>query len=189
MMWDAAASKIRANGGSVALGRSRRALAWDESERLWTVTPRRADGKTETWTAENVVSSAPLARSGARARSPSPISRLHARALRYRDFLIVALIARNGERLPDNWIYIHDPSVKVGRVQNFASWSPEMVPDPRFVCLGMEYFCFDGDGLWTMADADLIEMAKREIGKIGLIRPEDVIDACVIRQPQGLSGL
>ena len=92
---------------------------------------------------------------------PSPISLLHARALRYRDFLIVALIAKNGERMPDNWIYIHDPSVKVGRVQNFASWSPEMVPDPQMVSLGMEYFCFENDGLWSMADADLIEMAKR----------------------------
>ncbi len=183
MMWDAASAKIRKNGGTVALGRSVETLTWDENKRLWTVNARRADGETETWTAENVVSSAAL-NDLARALKPAPISLLHARALRYRDFLIVALIAKNGERMPDNWIYIHDPSVKVGRVQNFASWSPEMVPDPRFVSLGMEYFCFEGDGLWTMADADLVEMAKSEIAKIGLIRPEDVVDACVIRQPK-----
>ena len=126
----------------------------------------RADGSKEIWTAKNVVSSAALA-DLSRALKPSPISLLHARALRYRDFLIVALIAKNGERMPDNWIYIHDPSVKVGRVQNFASWSPEMVPDPRIVSLGMEYFCFEGDGLWAMPDADLIEMAKGEIGRSG----------------------
>ena len=151
---------------------------------LWTVTRTLSPtARRETWTAENVVSSAALS-DLARALKPSPISLLHARALRYRDFLIVALIAENGERMPDNWIYIHDPSVKVGRVQNFASWSPEMVPDPRYVSLGMEYFCFEGDGLWSMADADLIELAKGEIAKIGLIRAEDVVDACVVRQPK-----
>jgi protoporphyrinogen oxidase len=181
MMWDAAAKKIRANGGTVALGHSVEELAWDEAKRLWTVTARAEDGSTETWTAENVISSAAI-NDLARALRPSPISLLHARALRYRDFLIVALIAKNGERMPDNWIYIHDPSVKVGRVQNFASWSPEMVPDPKHVSLGMEYFCFEGDGLWSMQDSDLIEMAKGEIEKIGLIRAEDVVDACVIRQ-------
>ncbi len=181
MMWDAAAAKIRANGGTVALGRSVEELSWDAEKKLWTVTARSEDGSSETWTAENVVSSAAL-NDLARALKPSPISLLHARALRYRDFLIVALIAKNGERMPDNWIYIHDPSVKVGRVQNFASWSPEMVPDPRYVSLGMEYFCFEDDGLWSQADADLIDMAKGEIAKIGLIRAEDVVDACVIRQ-------
>ncbi len=181
MMWDAAAAKIRGNGGTVALGRAVEGLSWDAAKQLWTVRARCADGSSETWTAENVVSSAAL-NDLARALKPSPISLLHARALRYRDFLIVALIAENGERMPDNWIYIHDPSVKVGRVQNFASWSPEMVPDPRYVSLGMEYFCFEDDGLWSMEDADLIEMAKGEIAKIGLIRAEDVVDACVVRQ-------
>jgi protoporphyrinogen oxidase len=183
MMWDAAAEKIHGNGGTVALGRSVEELAWDATKRLWTVRARLASGAVEIWTAENVVSSAAIA-DLARALKPSPISLLHARALRYRDFLIVALIAKNGERMPDNWIYIHDPSVKVGRVQNFASWSPEMVPDPRHVSLGMEYFCFEGDGLWSMADADLVEMAKSEIARIGLIRADDVVDACVIRQPK-----
>ncbi len=183
MMWDAAAEKIRGNGGTVALGRSVEELAWDATKRLWTVRARLASGAVEIWTAENIVSSAAIA-DLARALKPSPISLLHARALRYRDFLIVALIAKNGERMPDNWIYIHDPSVKVGRVQNFASWSPEMVPDPRHVSLGMEYFCFEGDGLWSMADADLVEMAKSEIARIGLIRADDVVDACVIRQPK-----
>jgi protoporphyrinogen oxidase len=181
MMWDAAARKIRGNGGTVALGRSVERLAWDAAKRIWTVDARLADGSLETWTAQNILSSAAIG-DLARALKPAPISLLHARALRYRDFLIVALIARNGERMPDNWIYIHDPSVKVGRVQNFASWSPEMVPNPDFVSLGMEYFCFEGDGLWAMADADLIAMAKGEIEKIGLIRADDVVDACVVRQ-------
>ena len=80
--------------------------------------------------------------------TPPPISRLHARELKYRDFLTVALMVQEARLFPDNWIYIHDPSVKVGRVQNFRSWSPEMV-QPGMSCLGLEYFCFEGDGLWA----------------------------------------
>ncbi|MGZ8300396.1 MAG: FAD-dependent oxidoreductase, partial [Rhodoplanes sp.] len=84
---------------------------------------------------------------------------------------------------PDNWIYVHDPSVKVGRVQNFRSWSPEMV-QPGMSCLGLEYFCFEGDGLWSAPDTELIALAKKEIAKIGLIAESDVTDACVVRQPK-----
>ncbi len=84
----------------------------------------------------------------------------------------------------DNWIYIHDPSVKVGRMQNFKSWSPEMVPDPTMTCYGLEYFCFEGDGLWTSSDAELIELAKQRAAQIGLAKPEDVVDGCVVRQPK-----
>ena len=113
---------------------------------------------------------------------PAPISLFHARSLKYRDFLTVALIAKSDRSFPDNWVYIHDPSVRVGRVQNFRSWSPELVPQDGMTCLGLEYFCFEGDGLWSSSDADLIELAKREIGHIGLISPEDVVDACVVRQ-------
>ena len=78
--------------------------------------------------------------------SPKPISLLHARALRYRDFLTVALMMNRTDVFADNWIYIHDPSVKVGRVQNFGSWSPEMAP-AGMSGLGLEYFCFEDDGL------------------------------------------
>jgi protoporphyrinogen oxidase len=117
-----------------------------------------------------------------KALSPAPLSHNRALALRYRDFLTVALIARKAESFPDNWIYIHDPAVKVGRIQNFRSWSPEMIPNPDHTCLGLEYFCFEGDGVWTAPDAELIELAKREIAHVGLVKPEDVVDACVVRQ-------
>jgi protoporphyrinogen oxidase len=88
---------------------------------------------------------------------------------------------------PDNWIYVHDPAVKVGRVQNFRSWSPEMVPI-GMSCLGLEYFCFEGDELWNARDAQLIALAKSEIAKIGLIDAEDVVDACDAAG-EGLPGL
>ena len=115
---------------------------------------------------------------------PAPNCIPNANKLHYRDFITVALIAKNSSDFPDNWIYIHDPSVKVGRIQNFRSWSPEMVPNENLTCLGLEYFCFEGDGLWNMSDADLIKMAKGEIGQIGLMSPNNVIDGIVVRQPK-----
>jgi len=182
-MWDAAARKIAAMGGRVLLDRKVEALRWDEAASLWTVSVKRGDQACETYAARHVVSSAPI-RELMAAITPSPISRLHARELKYRDFLTVVLIGRSSERFPDNWVYIHDPSVQVGRVQNFRSWSPELIPDSDSTCLGLEYFCFEGDGLWDAADSDLIALAKSEIASIGLMRPEDVTDACVVRQPK-----
>lgn len=184
MMWDAAAAKTRARGGKILMGRTLASLSWNEVTRVWTVTVTTSSGDTESFTAKNVISSAPITEL-AGALSPRPSSLPHARALRYRDFLTVALIIRTDKELfPDNWIYIHDPSVKVGRVQNFLSWSPAMVPEPGYACLGLEYFCFEGDGLWMADDADLVALAKQEIGKIGLIDPALVTDACVVRQPK-----
>ena len=112
----------------------------------------------------------------------SEAARNAADSLKYRDFLTVMLILKERHMFDDNWIYIHDPSVQVGRVQNFRSWSPEMVPDPDKACYGLEYFCFEHDGLWDSSDADLIELAKRELMQIGLAQEGDVIDGCVVRQ-------
>jgi protoporphyrinogen oxidase len=164
------------------MGRELRRLAFDASRKLWSVEVTAADGRRETYTARHVISSAPV-RELMETLAPRPISYFHARQLRYRDFLTVALMVKKPELFPDNWIYIHDPAVKVGRVQNFRSWSPEMVP-AGMSCLGLEYFCFDGDELWSADDADLIALAKREIAQIGLIDAADVVDACVVRQPK-----
>jgi protoporphyrinogen oxidase len=162
------------------MGRELGRLAFDPNRRMWRIEVVTADGGREAYTARHVVSSAPM-RELIEKIVPRPISYFHARALRYRDFLTVALMVRQANLFPDNWIYIHDPAVKVGRVQNFRSWSPEMVP-AGMSCLGLEYFCFDGDELWSAADADLIALAKREIAQIGLIDAADVVDACVVRQ-------
>ena len=112
---------------------------------------------------------------------PRPAVLSAAARLSYRDFLTVVLIVDKPHIFEDNWIYIHDPSVHVGRIQNFKNWSPDMVPDPTKTSLGLEYFCTEGDAVWTMADADLIEMGRREIDRIGLARSEDVVDGCVVR--------
>jgi protoporphyrinogen oxidase len=107
-----------------------------------------------------------------------------AASLRYRDFLTVALVIDAKEMFPDNWVYIHDPGVKVGRLQNFKNWSPDMVPDASKTCIGLEYFCFEGDGLWSSSDEELVELAKSELAQLGLCRPEQVLDGAVVRVPK-----
>ena len=182
MMWDAAARKVRERGGKVLMSRQLMKLAYESQNEVWNIEVKTGNGERETYTARHVVSSAPV-RELVEKITPPPISLQHARQLRYRDFVTVALMVKKPDLFPDNWIYIHDPSVKVGRVQNFRSWSPEMV-QPGMSCLGLEYFCFEGDGLWNASNEELIELAKREIAQIGLIRAEDVVDACVVRQPK-----
>jgi protoporphyrinogen oxidase len=116
--------------------------------------------------------------------SPAPSVVAAARQLRYRDFITVALIVNKPDLFPDNWIYIHEPGLKVGRIQNFKNWSPDMVPDSSKTCVGLEYFCHVGDGLWTLPDADLITLAKEELAALGLARVEDISDGTVVRMPK-----
>jgi protoporphyrinogen oxidase len=182
MLWEACTDKIRALGGKVELGARVVGAVHDQARNVWTVRHEAPDGTVRETLADHVVSSAPLrelAPSLAPALSEAALSA--ARALRYRDFLTVVLILKDRNVFNDNWIYIHDESVKVGRVQHFKSWSPEMVPDPSMVCYGLEYFCFEGDGLWTSTDDELIALGKRELAAIGLAAENDVVDGCVVR--------
>jgi protoporphyrinogen oxidase len=183
MMWEACAEKIRGMGGRVLLGRRVEACRFDSAGKFWTVQVAAADGEIESYEGEHLISSMPLRELAAQIEPGLPESAISAaQSLKYRDFLTVGLILREQDRITDNWIYIHDPSVKVGRIQNYKSWSPEMVPDPAYCSYGLEYFCFEGDGLWAMSDADLIALAQREIEQVGLGRAADVTDGCVIRQ-------
>jgi len=184
MMWEACADKVRARGGRVLMGATVAELSHDRSAGRWTVVTSR-EGAREELVAEHVVSSVPL-RSLVRMLRPRLSQRAldAAGALRYRDFLTVMLVLEEAKRFDDNWIYIHDPGVKVGRIQNFKSWSPEMVPDPSLCCYGLEYFCFEGDGLWSSSDADLLALAAGELEKIGLASRGEVLDGCVVRQPK-----
>ncbi len=116
--------------------------------------------------------------------APAPEIVEAARKLSYRDFLTVALIVRRDDLFPDNWIYVHSPEVQVGRIQNFKNWSPDMVPEAGTTCIGLEYFCNEGDALWQMAEADLVTLGRRELTQLGLVKEEDVIDGVVFRQPK-----
>jgi protoporphyrinogen oxidase len=183
MMWDAAAAKTRAQGGAIRLGEKLKSAEWNAQSSTWKVETVDRAGAVQSYVSKHLISSAPITEL-INALETSPECRNAALSLKYRDFITVALIARKPASFPDNWIYIHDPSVKVGRIQNFLSWSPEMTPNPEHACFGLEYFCFEGDGLWTSQDNDLIELAKREIQKVGLVEAADVVDACVVRQPK-----
>jgi protoporphyrinogen oxidase len=185
MMWEACTEKVRKMGGEVMMERKVVGCRFDSANKLWSVTARGANDELEEYRAEHVISSMPIRELAAQIEPRLPEAALNAaRSLRYRDFLTVGLIVHERGRFTDNWIYIHDPSVQVGRVQNYKSWSPEMVPDPDYCSYGLEYFCFEGDGLWTTSDTELIELAKMEIQKVNLASSADVVDGCVIRQPK-----
>jgi protoporphyrinogen oxidase len=181
MMWEACTQKIRELGGEVRMGQRVTGCRYEEGD--WTVSVCGEDGATSEMTGEHLVSSAPI-RELAASLSPKlgePAAGAAA-SLKYRDFLTVVLILKERNAFSDNWIYVHDPDVSVGRIQNFKSWSPEMVPDPALACYGMEYFCFAGDSLWTTSDADLIELGKQELVRLGLGKADDFRDGCVVRQ-------
>ena len=180
MMWDAARDAVVAKGNKVLMGHSFKQLAQD-TDGNWRMTATVADGGEAVITAKHVISSAPMRELAARIH-PLPVSIPQASDLKYRDFLTVALMIKSDDLFPDNWIYIHDSKVQVGRVQNFRSWSPEMVPDPSIACVGLEYFCFENDGLWSSSDEDLIALATKEMAILGLCNADDVVGGSVVRQ-------
>jgi protoporphyrinogen oxidase len=183
MMWEKFHQVIEQRGGRVELNAGVRKIF--HQNRTVTAVEVERDGQIERVPANSALSTMPL-RQLIRALTPAPPADVVTAAARlnYRDFISVALIIDSPDLFPDNWIYVHDDTVKLGRVQNFKNWSPDMVPNPRMTCLGLEYFCFEGDGLWTMADSDLIDLGRREMASIGLIDPTKVVDGAVVRMPK-----
>ncbi len=182
-MWQKAAGLIEETGGAVRMGQTVEQIHRKDG-RIVAVTAQGPDGP-QTLRGDSFVSTMPLAALIAGMEPPAPEAVLaSARALRYRDFITVALIIDQAELFPDNWIYIHDPGVRVGRIQNFKNWSADMVPDPRFTVLGLEYFCNEKDSLWSSTDAELIALAKDEIAILGLADKSKVVDGAVVRMPK-----
>lgn len=183
MLWEAAAEKTKQMGGNIVMGAKVIGLRYlgDSAECPWEITYETISGVKKKQLAQNVISSAPL-RELMEGLEPKPRTLENARKLGYRDFLTVALVVRDKNLFSDNWIYIHEPEVKVGRIQNFKSWSPEMVGDPDLNCYGLEYFCFEGDGLWNSSDSELLDLAKSELVTLGLCEAADILDGCVVRQ-------
>lgn len=184
MMWERCQALVEQQGSEVLLN-----TAVTRIERQGTrITGVIAQGEEKTirFTGQQFITSMPVSTLVQRLDPAPPDHVLQAaRGLKYRDFLIVSLVINQPDLFPDNWIYIHSPEFKVGRIQNFKNWSPAMVPDLSKTCLGMEYFCSEGDGLWAMADQALIQLATQEVVALQLgVRPEDVEDGVVIRQPK-----
>src|SRR5262249_6495878 len=178
-MWEAMARRIEEDGGEILLDTPVERFDVERGS----VVGVEAAGRTHR--PGGVISSLPL-RDVVAMTPPAPPAGVVAAAHghRYRDILAVALVVSGEDLFPDNWIYIHDPSVRVGRIQNYRSWSPWMVPDPDKACVGLEYFCFAGDDLWSTSDDDLVAFATRELEQLGLARPGQVERGFAIRVPQ-----
>jgi protoporphyrinogen oxidase len=184
MMWERAADMIRREGGVVALG-ARVVGVHHDGGRVTAVRTRSETGEENTIRGTDFIASMPISDFIACLTPPPPSRILEAAAsLRYRDFLTVCLVIGRRDLFPDNWIYVHEPGVRVARIQNFKNWSPDMSPDPEKTSLGLEYFCREGDALWNLPDADLVTLARNEIESIGLARGSDVEGGCVFRVRQ-----
>ena len=183
MMWEIVGELVKKASNQVHLGASVDRICW-AGNRVDGIDVS-MQGRSESLTGTHYISSMPIRELIQKMNPPAPQEVIDAaERLKYRDFLTVALIVNKKELFPDNWIYIHDSQVKVGRIQNFKNWSPYMVPDQNKTCLGLEYFCFEGDGLWTMSDKDLIELGTRELELIGIAKAGDVEDGSIVRMPK-----
>jgi protoporphyrinogen oxidase len=183
MMWERCRDLVVAKGGDVRMREAVSAIHLANGE-VRSVTTTGPDGKTTETPAAAVISTMPMRELVAAIDPPVPDEvRAAGDALHYRDHLTVALVVPQHETFPDNWIYIHSPDVHVGRIQNFGSWSPFLLKDGRS-CLGLEYFVFEGDELWTMADDDLVKLASRELEVLELGNASDVERGYVVRMPK-----
>jgi protoporphyrinogen oxidase len=181
-LWEALAERVEASGIPVEL--KKRCTAIHHSNwRVERVTIG-TNGHRQEHAVKGVLSSIPISELVLAMDPPAPPEvEAAARRLRYRDLCLVALMTDEPQPFPDNWIYLHDPGTRAGRVQNFGAWSEDMVL-PGTTCLGVEYFCSQGDDIWEMSDEDAVELAKRELAQIGLVDPARVLDGVKVRVPK-----
>ncbi len=179
MMWSRVREIVESRGSRVLLNTGVERILWKSGA------VRAVEAGGALHRGEHFVSSLPI-RDLIERLDPAPPAYLKqaAQDFNYRDFLTIALIVRGENLFPDNWIYIHDPDLKVGRIQNFNNWSPGMTPHSGTTCLGLEYFCFENDGLWNLSDAELLALATREIVKLGLVTKAAILDGTVVRVPK-----
>ena len=198
LMWEVTAERLRGRGVRLELDSPVKQLE-HAAGRIRALLVARPDGSLRRYEADAFVSSMPLRELvlGLAPAAPAP-ARDIAAGLEYRDFVIVGLLYRKLlpspagrgplNLVPDNWIYVQEPGVKVGRLQVFNNWSPYLVRDPDTVWIGMEYFCSEGDALWQTADAALERLAIAEMQQLRLADPADRLDAVVLRMPKAYPG-
>ena len=179
MMWEKLTSNLIEGGCELFMDEKVHTITWDRQGVTGVI------AKKGRYSGDAYLSTMPL-RSLIRALDPTPPAAVleAAENLKYRAYLTVVLILDADELFPDNWIYIHDPGVRMGRIQNYKNWSPDMVPDSRYTSLGLEYFCHIGDTLWTSSDSDLVEFGMQELLKTGLAKSEQLRDGTVVRMPK-----
>jgi protoporphyrinogen oxidase len=180
MMWAKFKEEVENRNGKVLFNNPVVAIRWANQRVLGVEVER--DGSREFIPGTDFISSMAIADLIKRLDPPAPAEVLNAaHQLKYRDFLTVGLVIDKPFLFADNWIYVHDPSVHVGRIQNFKNWSREMVADESQTTVGMEYFCNEGDDLWCASDDELIELGRKELSKIGLANYDDIKDGVVYR--------
>ena len=181
-MWEAFAARAVEHGVPVNL--NQRCVAIKHAKGRAQSVVLRQNGDVSEHAVDSVVSSIALSDLVLSLDPPAPPEvQDAARNLRYRDLVLVALMTTEPEPFPDNWIYLHDPETRAGRVQNYGAWSAGMVK-PGSTCLGVEYFCFRGDEIWEMSDAQAVALATRELAAIGLIDPSKVVDGVKVLVPR-----
>ncbi len=183
-LWERVAAIIGQRGHPVMLGKEIVSIQHDGNQ-VTGIVIRDTDGDTNLVRGTHYISTLPMRELVHAFDPPLPAYvRQAADGLKYRDFLTVALIVNQAEMFPDNWIYLHDTDIVAGRIQNFKNWSPDMVPDASKTCLGLEYFCFEGDGLWTSSDEDLVKLGGKDLMKLELCKSEEILGGAVVRQPK-----
>jgi protoporphyrinogen oxidase len=182
-MWEAFQSRIEERGIPIRLNHRCTSIWHDGAGRVESIVVR-TNGSEVELPVDAVLSSIPLSELVLSLEPPAPPEVVSAaQRLRYRALCLVALVLDDETPFPDNWIYLHDPDTRAGRVQNFGAWSESMVR-PGTTCLGVEYFCFEGDDIWEMGDAEAVELAKGELARIGLVDPSHVVDGVKVRVPR-----
>ncbi len=181
-MWEQTAADFLKKGGALVMGQQVVEFRRNGQGLIAEVVVKDAEGVSSVYRSNEVIVSMPLRETVSALRPAlSEQARSAANSLKYRDFLTVAIVVEGENPFPDNWIYIHDPSVKMGRIQNYLNWSADLIGRPGTTCLGLEYFCFEGDGLWSMADEDLIALGKRELVALGLVDQGAIREGFVVR--------
>lgn len=181
-MWEAFAA--RAEEYSIPVRLKQRCVGVQHTDGRVTSVVVRENGTTQEHAVDSVISTLALKDLVASMNPPAPPEvRAAADRLRYRDLVLVALMTTEAEPFPDNWIYLHDPETRAGRVQNYRAWSADMVRGETN-CLGVEYFCFEGDDIWKMPDEDAVALATEELARIGLIDPTKVVDGVKVLVPK-----
>jgi protoporphyrinogen oxidase len=192
-MWEEVAASIESMGGQILMHSNVEEIEQAPDGRILAVSVRNTNsGETQRFEGDYFFSTMPVKELVSSMNPPPPANvREIANGLVYRDFITVGVLCRriklreeSGELAKDNWIYIQEPDVLVGRLQIFNNWSPSMVADPDTVWIGLEYFCNEGDSLWNRSDADLIALAKTELASMNILDQADVMDATVLRMPK-----
>ena len=183
MLWEKCAEDLIRSGSRVDLETKLVGVRRDQSGAFAALLSVKS-GEVEVQPVSKLISSLPLGELVLMMDPPAPVAvQAAAKGLKHRDFLTVALVLPDVNVFPDNWIYIHDPNVRVGRIQNFKSWSPHMVKD-GYTCLGLEYFVNVGDDIWTRSDEGLVSLAKSELAQLGLVDCSKVVEGYVVKMPK-----